>query len=355
MKIVFFGQPLERPRSAHHARVLFSLLEGVVDRGHHVVYFEPEGEPHGNTYPFLNFVRYADWTSARDAVEAELVDASAVVVLSGFPGGHAATEWLLERNVPAHAYYELDPWETLGAFDSEGAAPWIRADQIAAFDIVFSLAGGPAVEAFRDRWAAEEVVTLYETIDTAVFHPRQVVEDVACDLLLVGDRAPSVEAAVETFLLETARARPSDRFLIAGAGWDGASSSWPENVELVESGGAEWRATLFSSARLVLVPVGPGSIDYAMPIELLEPAACGAACAVVDRPGLTDFFKPGDELVVPQSGADLVPYLSRNGDGDLLRLGNLAEKRVLKDYFKLRTATKFEQRLARQYFRGHNG
>jgi hypothetical protein len=92
-----------------------------------------------------------------------------------------------------------------------------------------------------------------------------------------------------------------------------------------------------------------------MPIELLEAAACGAACAVVDRPGLGDLFRIGEEIVVPSSGADLVPLLRANDDASLMRLGNLAEKRVVADFTKLRAATKFEQRLARMYYRGRAG
>jgi hypothetical protein len=55
------------------------------------------------------------------------VDAGAIVVLSRFAEGPAAADWLLELSVPAHAYYELDPWETLAAFDA-GEGTRSRAD-----------------------------------------------------------------------------------------------------------------------------------------------------------------------------------------------------------------------------------
>lgn len=353
MKIVFFGPPLSRSHADRRSRVLFTLLEGVVDRGHHVIYVEPEGEAHGNTFPFLQFLRYGDWSAERDRIERELDDASAICVVSGFPGGTAVVEWLLELPVPARAYYELDPWETLGALDAGGACAWIRGDQIPAFHLVYSIAGGPAAEAFASRWGAEEVVTLYEAIDTAIFHPRSPSDDFACDLLLLADRNAPAEATLENVLLEAARAVPERRFVVAGDGWD-AAPSWPENIELVGAGGADYRATLYSSARIVLVPPEAGAVDHALPIELLEATACGAACAVVDRPGLAALFRIGEEILVPANSAELVPLL-RDEDSKLLRVGNLAEKRVVADYTKLRIATKFEQRLARKFYRGRSG
>lgn len=353
MKIVFFGPTLSRSHADHRARVLSTLLEGVADRGHHIVYVAPEAKEEA-AYPFLRFVTYEAWAGAREAVEAECRDASAVVVASGFAEGPAAVEWILDLQVPARAFYDLDPWQTLEAFDRTGAADWIRADQIPAFSIVLSLAGGPALEAYRATWGANEVIALYEAVDPAIWHPRSPDDELACDVVLVADHDAAAEATFDTFLVETARALPNHRFLVAGSGWKGAAS-WPANVELVPAGGAVTRATLYSSARLVLVPIGPDAIEYAMPVELLEPAACAAACVVVDRPGLADLFAPGEEILVPESAEDLIPYLTTVGDARIVRLGHLAEKRVVRDHVALRAATKFEQRLARMFYRGHNG
>ncbi len=354
MKIVFLGPALTRARSDRRSRILTTLLEGVVDRGHHVLYVQPEGDTLAKAFPFLEFLAYGDWRSARDAVEAECAGASAICVVSGFPPGHEALEWLLELPVPARAYYDLDPWETIAGFESEGAAPWIRADQIPAFHIVFSIAGGPATDAFKSKWGAEEAVTLYEAIDPAIFHPRSPSDEVASDLLMLADKTEVSESALETYVLDAARSVPDRRFLVAGTGWQSATA-WPDNVELALSGGADVRAMLYSSARLVLIPPSEEHVDNALPIDLLEAAACGSACAVIDRPGLGSLFKLGEEVLVPASPGDLLPLLTAFDNAKLLRIGNLAEKRVVADYSKLRVSTKFEQRLARKFFQGVNG
>jgi hypothetical protein len=354
MKIVFFGPQLSRTHADHRTRALHTLLEGLDDNGHHVIYAEPGGNDPVNTFPFVQLLRYDSWPAGRDRVEAELADASAFVVVSGFAEGPDAVEWLLEQPVPARALYDLDAWETLAAFDAGTAASWVRADQVPSFHIVFSGAGGPAAEAYKTRWGAEEVVALYEPIDPAVYHPRSPSDELACDLVLVADRHAASEAAVDALFSEAARRLPANRFVIVGNGWE-SLSSLPANVELLASGPADFRCTIYSSARVVLVAPGPDTIDHAMPRELLEPAACASACAVVDRPGLAALFRPGEEILVPASADELAEILATYGDSQLVALGHRAEKRVVADYTKLRAATKFEQRLARKYYRGHNG
>lgn len=353
MKFVFFGSKLTRSSSDHRTRILYTLLEGIADRGHQIVFVQPEGDD-AVVLPFATDSRYGVWTAARESVERELADASAYVVLSGFGAGVEAVEWLFDQPVPARVFYDLDPWITLQGLDATGAAPWLRKDQIPAFDLVFSIAGGPAIQPYAERYGAQEAVTLYESIDTAIFHPRSPEDDLSCDLALVADRYAASEAVLENYLLVAARALPSHRFIVFGDGWDGIDN-WPGNVDLMLAGSAQLRADIYSSARIVLVPPGQHAIDYALPYEVLEPAACGAACAVIDCPGLSDVFEPGREIIVPERGADLVPFLSHVGDDHLRGLATNAEKRVLGDYVKLRQSTKFEQRVARKYYVGYHG
>lgn len=353
MKLVFFSPKLTCSASDHRCRILYTLLEGLADGGHRLVYVQPEGVD-AVVLPFADDVRYGIWNEGRERIEAELAEASAYVVLSGFDAGADAVEWLFEQQVPARIFYDLDPWQTLQGLDASGAAPWLRADQVPYFDLIFSIASGPAIEPYTARYGAKEAMTLYESIDTANFHPRSPEDDFSCDLALVADRYPASEAVLEKYLLVAARAVPSHRFIVFGDGWEGFDA-WPDNVDLMPAGGSQTRAAIYSSARIVLVPPGQNAIDYAMPYEVLEPAACGVACAVIDRPGLADVFEPGFEIIVPESGADIVPFLTHIGDEHLHEFATNAEKRVLNDYVKLRQSTKFEQRVARKYYVGHNG
>jgi spore maturation protein CgeB len=327
---------------------LRALLPAVADRGHQVVYFEAARDGGTTTdYTFCRVVRYDEWEGVKRIVEGEVEKASAVLVTSGFAPGASGIDWLLDLDVPARLYYTLDPWAELRAFEEEGASPWLRADQVEAFDLVFSLAGGPALEALQKRWNAKEVAPLYETIDPAVYYPRKPAPDAASDLALVADYDSAVEATLREYMLTAAEVRPSDRFVVAGKGWN--TGSWPDNVELFEAADDDGKALIYSSARLVLVPVLPGSIDHALPPELLEPIACGTTAVAVHRPGLEDFFTPGREILVPSSPVDVIAYLTTD-QTSLLSIANNAEKRLLEKYSKLPRSRQFEQRVAKKFF-----
>ena len=64
MKILFFGPQLTRSRADHRSRALGTLLEGVFDRGHHVVYVTHEGGETRTLFPFLKVVEYDAWGAA---------------------------------------------------------------------------------------------------------------------------------------------------------------------------------------------------------------------------------------------------------------------------------------------------
>jgi spore maturation protein CgeB len=330
-------------------RALRSLLPGVADRGHQVVYFESArdgGSGPESTYARIH--RYEDWESTKRLVESEVEHSSAMVVASGFAPGATGVEWLLDLDVPARIYYSLEPWAELHAFESEGASPWIKAEQLEAFDLVFSLAGGPALTEFKSRWNAKEVAPLYETIDPAAYFPRKPEPEAVSDIALVADHDRGVAEVADRFLIEAALALPANRFIVAGKGW--SATSWPDNVVLFEALDDDGRALVYSSARIVLVPIAPGSVDYALPSELLEPVACNTVCAAIDRPGLAGFFTPDKEILVPADSKDLVRYLTSYEETRLLSIANSAEKRLLEHYAKLPRSRQFEQRVAKKFF-----
>jgi hypothetical protein len=153
---------------------------------------------------------------------------------------------------------------------------------------------------------------------------------------------------VDEYVLSTALALPTHRFVIAGSGWD--ASAWPENLELLTAAGEHEKAIIYSSARLVLVPVMAKSIDHALPPELLEPVACNTTCIALDRPGLAGFFTPDREILVPSSARDLIGYLTSYDEASLLAMANNAAKRLLEKYAKLPRSRQFEQRVAKKFF-----
>jgi spore maturation protein CgeB len=349
MNIFIFGTTIAHGTLSHHSRVLRSLIEGTARQGHKVTFVASESPGESHNPDYCRVVECKDWRGFCREFGGDVCAASVVVVTSKFGPGAEAIDWVLDQGIRATAYYELDPHETLRAIDAEGDAPWLRRDQLAGFDIVFSLAGGPVLEAMK-RHGAREVTALYEAIDAAVFHARAPQAELCSDLLMLANRCPGAVETCNEYLVKAARQLPGERFIIAGAGWKRTEPAWPANLEVWEAPGAPGRVDLYSSARMVLVPVADDSIEFAMPMELLEPAASGAACIAIDRPGLDLLFDVGTEVLTVSSPDQLVELVKSTSSERLMSIGRAAEKRVVADYTVLRRAVQFEQRLAKKFF-----
>jgi spore maturation protein CgeB len=68
---------------------------------------------------------------------------------------------------------------------------------------------------------------------------------------------------------------------------------------------------------------------YSPSVRLFEAAACGAAIASDNWPGLEIFFIPGREILVATGADDMVRYLKNYDDAELRRIGRAARDRVL--------------------------
>ncbi|MDB5543016.1 MAG: glycosyltransferase, partial [Hyphomicrobiales bacterium] len=65
--------------------------------------------------------------------------------------------------------------------------------------------------------------------------------------------------------------------------------------------------------------------------RLFEAAACGAPIISDDWPGLSEFFTPGEEIIVARNAADTLAALDSN-DADLRRVARRARERVLDEH-----------------------
>jgi spore maturation protein CgeB len=59
--------------------------------------------------------------------------------------------------------------------------------------------------------------------------------------------------------------------------------------------------------------------------------------------GLDTFFSPGEEILLPASGDDVVRYLTAYDEAELRRIGDRAQQRVLEEHTSERRAREFEQ------------
>jgi spore maturation protein CgeB len=104
-------------------------------------------------------------------------------------------------------------------------------------------------------------------------------------------------------------------------------------------------AVLYSSSRITLNITRREMVlaGYSPSVRLFEAAACGAAIASDNWPGLETFFSPGREILLATGSEDMVRYLRDYDANELRRIGRAARERVLAGHTSDVRAREFER------------
>ena len=158
---------------------------------------------------------------------------------------------------------------------------------------------------------ARAVHPIYNAVDPGEYYPvpPDPSPEYACDLLLLANRMPDREARIWDLFAGAATLAPAARFVLGGAGWEGAP--FPPNVRWIGHVPTGEHARRNCSARLVLNVNRAAMADYGYspPTRIFEAAGNGA-CLITDRwPGIADFLAPDREILVADGAADIARYL----------------------------------------------
>ncbi len=82
---------------------------------------------------------------------------------------------------------------------------------------------------------------------------------------------------------------------------------------------------------------------YSPSVRLFEAAGSGATIASDRWPGLETFFTPGEEILLPNSGRDVIGYLTEMYETEMKAIGWRAQERVLLEHSSERRAVQFEE------------
>jgi spore maturation protein CgeB len=352
VKIVVFGLSVTSAWGNGHASTYRALLRALHARGHEVVFFEHDLEWYRDNrdLPEPNFCRvqlFDDWDSVAPIARRELADADVGIVGSYFPDGTRAIEELQQSRAPVKAFYDIDTPITITALRQHGATDYLTADQIPGFDVYFSFTGGPVLLELENRFGVPRAVPLYCSFDPDRYRLWPARKRFACDLSYMGTYAPDRQPKIEELFCEPARRLPEQRFLLAGPQYP-RNSKWPSNVRRITHLNPRWHPAFYSSSRLTLNVTRRDMVQagYSPSVRLFEAAACGAAIASDNWPGLEDFFRPGQEILLPTSADDMVRYLTDYDERELHQIGERARVRVLSQHTSGRRAQEFEACIA---------
>ena len=349
MKLVVFGLSVTSTWGNGHGTTYRALLQALHARGHAIVFFEKDVEWYASNrdLPEPDFCKvrlFDDWNAVLPRVRKELRDADVAIVGSYFPEGIAAIDEMLDADTPVKSFYDIDTPITIAALRERGAADYIAQRQIPLLDIYFSFTGGPMLREIESRFGAPRAVPLYCSFDPCRYRRRKVNSNLACDLSYMGTYAPDRQPKLQEFLCGPAGQLANRRFIVAGPQYPSAIH-WPKNVRRIEHLSPIWHPDFYSSSRFTLNVTRRDMVmaGHSPSVRLFEAAACGAAIVSDNWPGLENFFRPAQEILVPNCREDVVHYLSNLSDDEVRRIGRSAQARVMAEHTSAHRAQQFER------------
>jgi spore maturation protein CgeB len=330
--LVVFGLSLSSSWGNGHAATYRGLVRALGQRGWSITFFERDVEWYASNRDlaepdFCDLRLYDDVTEASGSVR----NADAVMVGSLVADGARLIDWLARFDRPL-LFYDIDTPITLVELRQSQQTDYLRADQVPRFQVYFSFAGGPALQELEGRWRAQHAEALYCGVDSLVYRPVPTDERFECALAYMGTYAADRQPAVERLLIEPARARPSDRFILAGPLYP--VLDLPPNLTHIQHVYPRDHAALYcsSQASLNLTREAMRAWGYAPSTRLFEAAASGA-CIISDSwPGLDELLEPGREVLLAETCGDVVSHLDTLTPSRRAQIGAAARARVLRDH-----------------------
>ena len=348
MKITIFGLSITSSWGNGHATTFRALCQALHRRGHRIVFFERNVEWYQNNrdlpHPEYCEVRiFENWREVLPSVKTELHNSDVAMVGSYFPDGIAALEEVLESNVPVKTFYDIDTPITVRSLRENGRADYLLKSHLPKLDIYFSFTGGPMLQHLQEDFGVPFAVPLYCSVDPDKYRELPVDPRFACDMSYMGTYAPDRQPKIDELLCTPARKLPEKKFIVAGPQYP-SPIQWPENVERIMHLNPRHHAQLYSSSRITLNVTRREMVlaGYSPSVRLFEAAACGAAIASDNWPGLETFFTPGREILLATGSSDIIRYLGNYSNSELRRIGRAARDRVLISHTSNVRAREFE-------------
>jgi spore maturation protein CgeB len=350
LDIHFFGSSLVSAYWNGAATYYRGILRVLAERGHRITFYEPdayERQRHRDIPdpPWAKVVVYgADRVSAAEEALGQAAGGDLVVKASGV-GAHDA---FLEERVLALAgpstlvaFWDVDAPATLERVAAHPQDPF--RPLIPAYDVVFTYGGGPPVVSGYLALGARQCVPIYNALDPTTHFPVEPDPRFAGDLGFLGNRLPDREARVEEFFLGPAARLPDRTFVLGGSGWD--SKPLPPNVRYLGHVYTAQHNAFNCSPRAVLNIHRESMARFGhSPATRVFEAAGAGACLISDSfVGAEAFLAPGQEILLADSGDDVVRIVEALEPAAARLIGQRARAHVLAEHTYAHRALEVER------------
>jgi spore maturation protein CgeB len=349
MKITILGLSITSSWGNGHATTFRSLVKGLHNLGHSVVFFERDVPWYSanRDMPDPQFCRVVLYNSVSELAlySAEITGADLVIVGSYVPDGTDASRYVLENATGIKAFYDIDTPVTLAKLRS-GSCRYLSPELIPLFDLYLSFSAGPVPDIFEKEFGSPAARQLYCSVDPVLYYPVQT--DKIWDLGYLGTYSDDRQPVLDKLLSEAAVKYRQGRFVVAGPQYP-PSIVWPGNVERIEHLPPDRHVEFYNSQKYTLNITRRDMVTmgYSPSVRLFEAAACSVP-VISDRwEGLDTIFTPGDEILIAQTSEDTVRYLTYITEEQRLEIGFNARRKVLEKHTGEQRAKELEN-----YFEG---
>lgn len=336
MKIIVFGLTISSSWGNGHATPYRALLRALHRAGHQVVFYERDVPYYArrrdfDAADFCRLVLHSDWKEVRAQAQREAGEADAIIHASYCVEGARIIEELSGIGTGLRVFYDLDTPITLEKLATSNCE-YLRAGQIAGFDLYLSWCGGSLLDELQHRWHARRARPLYGCVDPETHARVEVPEPYRCRMSYMATYAADRQQKFEELFLDPARQRPSDRFVLAGSLYP-EDTAWPDNLWRYPHVAPHDHPALYSGSRLTLNLTREvmARAGYCPSGRLFEAAACGSPIVSDWFDGLDKFFVPQKEIFIARETKDVLNALD-SSDEELARMANLARERTLAEH-----------------------
>jgi spore maturation protein CgeB len=345
LRIVILGLSITASWGDAHAATYRPLVRELAARGHHVLFLERDAvwcaanrdlsrSKHGRT------ALYRTLAELKRRFGRHVRDADLVIVGSSVPEGAEIGEWATRTARGLTAFYDIDPPVTLARLAC-GEVEYLTRGLIRRYHLYLSFAGGPTLQRLEQEYGARAARALYCAVDPTIYHPEPV--PLRYDLGYMGTYSPDRQRGLTRLMLCAARGWWPGRFVVAGPQYP-RSTRWPANVRRIEHLPPDQHRAFYNAQRFTLNLSRPDGrvAGFSPSIRLLEAAACGTPIVSDAWDGIEAFLRPGEEVLIAESEADVLAYVRDLPEEQRLAVGDRGRRRILAEHTAAHRAEELE-------------
>jgi spore maturation protein CgeB len=345
LHVVILGLSITSSWGNGHATTYRALVRELTARGHDVLFLERDVPWYASNRdlpqpPHCRTALYRDLAELQRRFAAEIEEADMVIVGSYVPDGAEVGRWVTRIARGVTAFYDIDTPVTLAKL-ARREEEYLTPELIREYQLYLSFTGGPTLERLEEEFGSPMARPLYCSVDPELYYPESVA--IRWDLGYMGTYSDDRQPALSRLLIETARTWPEGRFVVAGPQYPD-HVRWPRNVRRIDHLPPRRHRGFYNAQRftLNLTRADMVAAGYSPSVRLFEAAACGTPIISDYWNGLETLFRPGREILIARSSAEVLEQLRETPEPERRLLGERGRRRVLAEHTAAHRAAELE-------------